>query len=94
MQSTRHWLAGSLVIGAWMVFGVSCGGAQQVAEAPAAPAVEETKPAEEAPRQAASGCADSSGEAKQCTTNEECCAGYVCSLDPERSHVTRYCLEG
>lgn len=93
MQSTRHWLAGSLLLGAWIGFGVSCGGAQQVAEAPKAPA-EVAKPADEAPEPAPSGCADSTGEAKQCTTNEECCAGFVCSLDPERSHVTRYCLEG
>lgn len=88
MQSTRYWLAGSFLLGA-----VACGGAQQVAEAPAAP-VEAAKPVEEAPKQAASGCPDSTGEAKQCSASEECCAGFVCSVDPERSHVTRYCLEG
>ena len=60
---------------------------------PATPA-EVTKPASEVPEQAASGCPDAKGEPKQCTTNEECCSGFVCSLDPERSHIVRYCLEG
>ena len=93
MQSARHWLAGSLLVGAWAVFGVSCGGAPQVAQKPTEPS-EATKPADEVPTQAASGCPDATGEAKQCSTNAECCAGFVCSQDPERSRVTRYCLEG
>lgn len=27
-----------------------------------------------------------------CTANNDCCKGYVCGFDPERSHVQRYCL--
>lgn len=27
-----------------------------------------------------------------CSSNNECCKGYVCGFDPERSRVQRYCL--
>ena len=27
-----------------------------------------------------------------CQSNNECCKGYSCGFDPERSHVQRYCL--
>ncbi|HET7540505.1 MAG TPA: hypothetical protein VFK05_11560 [Polyangiaceae bacterium] len=27
-----------------------------------------------------------------CTSNSDCCKGYACGFDPERSHVQRYCL--
>lgn len=93
MGSVRHWFAGSLLLGAWAVFGVSCASNSQAAREPLTP-TEAAKPVDEAPTTAASGCADSSGEAKQCATTAECCKGFVCGLDPGKSHVTRYCLEG
>lgn len=34
---------------------------------------------------------DACGE-KSCSINAECCDGYVCGFDPDRSHVQRYCL--
>lgn len=39
-------------------------------------------------------CRAEGGEPRDCKANEDCCEGYVCSLDPERSRVRRYCLEG
>jgi len=27
-----------------------------------------------------------------CTSSSECCKGYACGFDPERSKVQRYCL--
>jgi hypothetical protein len=27
-----------------------------------------------------------------CQSTTECCKGYACGFDPERSHVQRYCL--
>jgi len=27
-----------------------------------------------------------------CQSNSDCCKGYACGFDPERSHVQRYCL--
>jgi len=27
-----------------------------------------------------------------CQANNDCCKGYVCGFDPERSRVQRYCL--
>jgi hypothetical protein len=38
------------------------------------------------------GCATDDGEPLECTTSDECCSGYVCSVDPGRSRVRRYCL--
>lgn len=94
MNNVCHWFAGWLLAGVCAVFGVSCASASQETQESNTAASEATKPAPEVPETAVSGCADSAGEPKHCTTNEECCSGFVCSLDPERSHVTRYCLEG
>lgn len=29
---------------------------------------------------------------RKCSVDQDCCDGYGCSLDPERSRVQRYCL--
>jgi hypothetical protein len=34
------------------------------------------------------------GEPRECESNEDCCEGYVCTRDPDRSAVLKYCLEG
>lgn len=39
-------------------------------------------------------CKEKGGAPRQCQADQDCCEGYVCSLDPERSRVMRYCLEG
>jgi hypothetical protein len=38
------------------------------------------------------GCSTENGEPRECSANEDCCSGYVCSLDPDRSRIKRYCL--
>jgi hypothetical protein len=45
-----------------------------------------TKPSDES--QAAG---DTCGDVA-CQSSNECCKGYVCGFDPERSKVQRYCL--
>jgi hypothetical protein len=92
MDWKHHWLAGSLVLGLG-VFGISCTGASQETPEPATP-TEVAKPAERAPAPPAGECSDNQGEPKQCTMTEECCSGFVCTMDPGRSHVTRYCEQG
>ena len=52
--------------------------------APAAP----VKAAESEPSAAAG---ESCGDVA-CQSNNECCKGYFCGFDAERSHVQRYCL--
>lgn len=59
------------------------------------PSKPDTAPAHEAegpsdPPAAATGdtCDDQS-----CAGSEECCKGYACGFDPERSKVQRYCLK-
>lgn len=47
---------------------------------------------ESTPASAEYGCSTDDGEPRSCSTNEECCSGYVCSLDPDRSRIQRYCL--
>jgi hypothetical protein len=39
-------------------------------------------------------CVQGSGEPHECETNDDCCKGMVCTRDPSRSHVKRYCLDG
>ena len=39
-------------------------------------------------------CMGSGGEPMRCTSNDECCKGMFCSLDPDRSRIYRYCLGG
>ena len=29
---------------------------------------------------------------RPCSSTDDCCKGYACGFDPERSHVQRYCL--
>jgi hypothetical protein len=31
---------------------------------------------------------------RTCVGNSDCCDGYSCGFDPERSRVQRYCLRG
>ena len=39
-------------------------------------------------------CMEKGGEPRRCTSNDDCCKGFACSIDPSRSRVFRYCLEG
>ncbi len=39
-------------------------------------------------------CRAEGGEPRECRSAEDCCDGYTCGLDPERSRIVRYCLEG
>jgi hypothetical protein len=50
-------------------------------------ASEASSPEAEAPAPPTGACDD-----RACTVDQDCCEGYGCSLDPERSRVQRYCL--
>ena len=39
-------------------------------------------------------CMEKGGEPRKCTSNDDCCQGFTCGLDPSRSRVFRYCTEG
>lgn len=52
------------------------------------PSSEAAPPADEAPPAPPTGACDD----RACTVDQDCCKGYGCSLDPERSRVQRYCL--
>ena len=39
-------------------------------------------------------CYERGGEPIECTSDADCCKGMVCTKDPERSQIVRYCLEG
>jgi hypothetical protein len=39
-------------------------------------------------------CKAAGGEPRDCTSNEDCCEGFLCTLDQERSRVRRFCIEG
>jgi hypothetical protein len=43
--------------------------------------------AERAPSEASGTCDD-----RSCVSTTDCCSGYQCGFDPERSKVMRYCL--
>jgi hypothetical protein len=97
MTRVRCWFAGLFVLGSCALFGISCAGtANKDAEEPKTPA---SRPAEDPAipnsSDAVSGCpGDRPGQPKECKSNEDCCQGFSCSLDPERSRIVRYCLEG
>ena len=46
-----------------------------------------TGEAKRAPTDASGSCDD-----RTCVSTSDCCSGYQCAFDPERSKVTRYCL--
>lgn len=39
-------------------------------------------------------CMGSGGEPMRCTSDEDCCKGMDCGLDPDQSRIYRYCLGG
>ena len=39
-------------------------------------------------------CKEKDGTSKACSTDQDCCEGYVCGHDPERSKVAHYCVGG
>jgi len=43
--------------------------------------------AKRAPTEASGSCDD-----RSCVSTSDCCSGYQCAFDPERSKVLRYCL--
>jgi hypothetical protein len=49
---------------------------------------EPTPPADDAPPAPPTGACDD----RACSVDQDCCKGYGCALDPERSRVQRYCL--
>ena len=48
---------------------------------------DKTGEAKRAPTDASGSCDD-----RTCVSTSDCCGGYQCGFDPERSKVTRYCL--
>jgi len=97
MTSVRQRFAGLLVLGSCALFGISC--AESNTKEAESPATEDTAKAED-PKipnssDAVSGCpGDRPGKPRECKSNEDCCQGYSCSLDPDLSRVVKYCLEG
>jgi hypothetical protein len=97
MTDLRHWLGGLFVLASSAALSVSCAGTtSKDAEEPLVPA---SAPAE--PRYVPSssetvgGCSgERVDEPRECVSNEDCCAGFSCSFDPERSHIIKYCLAG
>ena len=105
MTGVRNGFARSFLLGTCALVALSCAEttAKEAKEADEPksewPNSSEPGPSEEskAPSssQAASGCpGDKPDQPKECKSNEDCCKGYVCSLDPDLSRVVRYCLEG
>lgn len=64
------------------------------------PPKEDSEPAPSSGDEAAPSSSDEAAPSKPtgacddraCTVDQDCCKGYGCSLDPERSRVQRYCL--
>jgi hypothetical protein len=50
-------------------------------------ATDSSDDAKRAPTEASGSCDD-----RSCVSTSDCCSGYQCAFDPERSKVTRYCL--
>jgi hypothetical protein len=91
-MKTRERSPGALaLLAAFGLVAAACGGAQKAEEPPAfysSKEYEDNTPPPPDP------CMAERGEPRDCTSNEDCCEGFTCSLDPERSHIRRYCIEG
>ncbi|HKO52510.1 MAG TPA: hypothetical protein VJV79_32605 [Polyangiaceae bacterium] len=68
---------------------VACAG-QPASEAKASNDVESPAPSK-APEGDSPTAGESCGDVA-CQSNSDCCKGYSCGFDPERSRVQRYCL--
>jgi hypothetical protein len=91
-MTARNRLKGSLVLlAACGLLAASCGGAQKTEDKPefySSKEYEENTPPPPDP------CMEARGEPRECKGNEDCCEGFMCTLDPERSRIRRYCIEG
>ena len=63
---------------------------QESSEAPKPSKESSAEPSEgnRPPTEASGTCDD-----RSCVSSSDCCKGYQCGFDPERSKVTRYCLQ-
>jgi hypothetical protein len=52
----------------------------------------ETETAPPPPPAAAPECVDAKDEPVTCQMDSECCQGFVCGKDPEKSQIVKYCL--
>jgi hypothetical protein len=39
-------------------------------------------------------CKAKGGEPAECRNQEDCCPGYECGYDPDRSKILKFCLQG
>jgi hypothetical protein len=39
-------------------------------------------------------CKGKGGEPAECRNQEDCCPGYECGYDPDRSKILKFCLHG
>jgi hypothetical protein len=93
MRATYR-LPGALVLlASFGLIAASCGGAQTKEETPFYSSKEYDENAPPPPKPD-DPCMAKGGEPRDCAGNEDCCEGFVCSIDPERSRIRRYCLEG
>lgn len=89
MRTKNHPFLGVIVLATVAVSFCACGGPQKKKEGMTLEEYEENTP----PTQEADPCRDEKGESKQCETDADCCQGFVCTNDPDRSQVFKYCIE-
>lgn len=90
-KSTTYRVAVYLV--GCMGFGLGCAAGQPHAERSAAVPEAVTAPAPAAVGEAPE-CVDDKDQAVECLSDADCCQGFVCGKDPERSHRVSYCIFG
>lgn len=83
-------MAGCLV--ACAAFGLGCASQQQPRAEHSSAATQEAPPPE--PVSGAPECVDDKDQPVECLSDADCCQGFVCGKDPERSHRISYCIYG
>ena len=87
-MSTR--CAFSIALSCWAFMGCAEGEPPKVPASQAASATKTVSDTAASP--AESGSDAPTCEDVACASSSECCEGYACGFDPERSRVQRYCL--
>ncbi|MFO0565218.1 MAG: hypothetical protein U0263_06125 [Polyangiaceae bacterium] len=84
----------SCLLASLMTIGLSCAESPPPAKTPepAPEATQKNESAESTPKD--DPCKEKDGSSKSCESDKDCCKGYTCGHDPERSHVQHYCVGG
>lgn len=91
MKTRRHQVLSLVLLAFASCCFASCGGAQKKGDKGQTLKEYEANTPEE---EEADPCYGKGGEPIECENQADCCKGMICTKDPERSQIQRYCEPG